>query len=260
MKFQIISDIHLEYYDTLPELNYFFTVSAPNLILAGDICYYKHPNFKIFFKKVSKLFDNVLFIPGNHDYYAHNNLPDISFDDIDSVMKNILSDFKNVYFIQENTIEFDNTIILGTTLWCKTNRSNKDKDIKLLTNEYYIRTKNKYSPSYKHLKELNTRQYIWLSDKIKHLYTSKNIIVVTHYLPSDKCIHKNYKNNPYNDLYYTDCEDLMKYADIWIAGHTHNPFFGNINNCQIFVNPRGDPEENTGYNKKLTINNHKAHL
>ena len=40
----------LEYYDKLPDLNYFFTVSAPNLILAGDICYYNHPNFIIFFK------------------------------------------------------------------------------------------------------------------------------------------------------------------------------------------------------------------
>jgi len=260
MKFQIISDIHLEYYDTLPELNYFFTVSAPNLILAGDICYYKHPNFMIFFKKVSKLYNNVLFIPGNHDYYAYNNLPDISFDEIDSIMKNLLSSLKNVYFIQENFIEFENTIILGTTLWCKTKRTNYDTDVKLLTNEYYIRFKHKYSPSYSCIKQLNTRQYVWLKEKIKHLYTHKNIIVVTHYLPSIKCINKKYKNSPCNDLYFTDCEDLMKYADIWVAGHTHDPFIGNINNCQIFVNPRGDPEENTGYNRQQIINTYKAHL
>ena len=37
MKFQIISDIHLEYYDTLPNIDDFFTVAAPNLILAGDV-------------------------------------------------------------------------------------------------------------------------------------------------------------------------------------------------------------------------------
>ena len=52
----------------------------------------------------------------------------------------------------------------------------------------------------------------------------------------------------------------MKYANIWIAGHTHDPFIGNINNCQVFVNPGGDPEENTGYNKQLTINTNKAQL
>ena len=45
MKFQIISNIHLEYYDTLPNLKNLINISAPNLILAGDICYYEHPNF-----------------------------------------------------------------------------------------------------------------------------------------------------------------------------------------------------------------------
>lgn len=260
MKFQIISDIHLEYYDTLPELNYFFTVSAPNLILAGDICYYNHPNFVIFFKKVSKLFNKVFFIPGNHDYFAYNNIPDISFDEIDSIMKHLLSCFKNVYFIQENIIELENTIILGTTLWCKTKRTDNDIDVKLLTNDYYIQTKNKYCPSYKYTNELNTRQYIWLKNKIKHLYTHKNILVITHYLPSKKCIHQKYKNDPYNDMYFTDCEDLMKYADIWIAGHTHDPFIGNINNCQVFVNPIGKLDEITGYDKQLIINTYKSHL
>ena len=260
MKFQIISDIHLEYYNELPELNYFFKVSAPNLILAGDICYYNHHNFMIFFKKVSKLYDNVFFIPGNHDYYAYNKIPDIHFDEIDFVMKSNLSCFKNVHFIQEDSIEFENTIIFGTTLWCKTTKTNDDVNVKLLTNEYYIKTKHKYAPSYKYVKELNTRQYNWLRNSIKNLYTHKNIIVVTHYLPSKKCINKKYKNDPYNDMYFTDCEDIMKYANIWIAGHTHNPFISNINNCQVFVNPGGDPEENTGYDKQLTINTHKAHL
>ena len=260
MKFQIISDIHLEYYNELPDLNYFFKVSAPNLILAGDICYYNHHNFMIFFKIVSKLYDNVFFIPGNHDYYAYNKIPDIHFDEIDFVMKSNLSCFKNVYFIQENFIEFDNTIIFGTTLWCKTTKTNDDTNVKLLTNEYYIKTKHKYSPSYKHIKTLNTRQYNWLRNSIKNLYTHKNIIVVTHYLPSKKCINQKYKNDPYNDMYFTDCEDIMKYVNVWIAGHTHDPFISNINNCQVFVNPGGDPEENTGYDKQLTINTYKAHL
>ena len=260
MKFQIISDIHLEYYDKLPELNYFFTVSAHNLILAGDICYYQHPNFMIYFNKVSKLFDNVFFIPGNHDYYAYNHIPDISFDEIDFTMKNNLSIFKNVHFIQENIIELDNCIILGTTLWCKTKRTIKDKDVTLLTNEYYIKTKHKYSPSYTHIKELNTRQYNWLKDNISHLYTNKTVIVITHYLPSKKCIADKYKNNTYNDLYFTNCENIMKYADVWIAGHTHNPFISSINNCHIFINPRGDPEENTGYDKQFIFNTHRAHL
>ena len=37
-------------------------------------------------------------------------------------------------------------------------------------------------------------------------------------------------------------------------------FIGKINNCPIFVNPKGDPRETTGYNKKLVIETYKSHL
>ncbi len=79
-------------------------------------------------------------------------------------------------------------------------------------------------------------------------------------MPSKNCIADKYKNNTYNDLYFTNCENIMKYADVWIAGHTHNPFISSINNCHIFINPRGDPEENTGYDKQFIFNTHRAHL
>ena len=42
MKFQLISDLHLENYKELPKIRDLFTPLAPNLILAGDICFIKH--------------------------------------------------------------------------------------------------------------------------------------------------------------------------------------------------------------------------
>ena len=260
MKFQIISDIHLEYYDILPKLNYFINISAPNLILAGDICYYKHPNFLTFFKIVSRAFENVFFVPGNHDYYAHNNIPEISFEQIDYTMKQQLSQFNNVYFIQNEIIEFDNVIILGNTLWCRSNRTIYDPRVKLLTNQHYIKFGHKFMPSFNSIKKTNNIHYNWLYNILSHIKTNKKIMVITHYLPSKKCIHKKYDKDKMNELYFTNCEELMKFADIWISGHTHDPFIGKINNCPIFVNPRGDPKETTGYNKSLTISTYKSHL
>ena len=58
MKFQIISDLHLEYYYELPDINKIFKKAAPNLILSGDVIF-KHPNFLNFsqkFKIISKHF------------------------------------------------------------------------------------------------------------------------------------------------------------------------------------------------------------
>ena len=42
---QVLSDIHLEYYDNYPGLTYFIEPKTNILILAGDICYYKHKHF-----------------------------------------------------------------------------------------------------------------------------------------------------------------------------------------------------------------------
>ena len=264
MKFQIISDIHLEYYDVLPNIDEFFTVEAPNLILAGDICYYKHPNFMLFFDKISKLYEHIFFVPGNHDYYSYYDIPDINFEQIDFIMEENLKIFKNVHFIQNSIFEIDNNIILGTTLWCRTQRTDTDIGIKIIPSEFYIITESdKYSPTYRHLKLLNTKQYNWLKDTLKGIHlTQKNIIVVTHYLPSKKCIHNKYKNSPCNDLYFTDCEELLPFCNCWVAGHTHDPFIGKINGCDVFVNPRGDPDEITPYDKKLVVETYtpQAHL
>ena len=260
MKFQIISDLHLEYYNTMPEINYFFDISAPNIILAGDICYYKHPNFMLFFDKVSKLYEKVLFVPGNHEYYAYNKLPECGFDQIDFVMEENLKKFKNVYFIQNSIFEFDDNIILGNTLWFKSDRTIMDDDVRIINNEFYIHFKHKFMPSFKSVKKVNTFHYNWLKNTLNGIQnTSKNIIVITHYLPSKKCIHKKYKKTDYNDLYFTNCEDLLPLANCWIAGHTHEPFMDIINDCNIFVNPRGDPKETTGYDKNLVLSSRCSH-
>ena len=251
--FQIISDIHLEYYDELPDITTIFQISAPNLILAGDICYYKHKNFIPFFDLVNKLYTNVFFVPGNHDYYSYNNIPESDFDEIDFIIEENLKPFKNVHFIQNSIFELNNTIILGNTLWCKTDRNIKDPNIKLLTNPYYIKFGKKYMPSLHSIKKTNYIQYNWLKNTLKNINHNKKIIVITHYLPSKKCIHKKWRNSQYNDLYFTNCEDIMKFADVWVSGHTHNKFTGHINNCSVFVNPRGDPDEITNYNKKLVF-------
>ena len=77
------------------------------------------------------------------------------------------------------------------------------------------------------------------------------------------CIADKYKNNTYNDLYFTNCENLLPLTNCWISGHTHDPFIGKINDCNVFVNPRGDPGEITHYDKNLVVESNiiiPAHL
>lgn len=255
MKFQIISDLHLEYYYELPDINKIFKKAAPNLILTGDVCYFKHPNFLKFFTEVSKLYQYIFYIPGNHEYYAHYEIPDISYSEIDFLIQEKLKHFKNIFFLQKNYIDIGNIIIGGTTMWCKTDKDPiHSPDCKLLENAYFMKIRNKYIPVMSKIKKINKDQTNWLKDFIKIAKEKqKKIIVLTHYLPSINCINEKYKTSPLNEYYYTPCDDLFESVDYWIAGHTHTPIDIEQDNCRIIINPVGTPEESNKYNKSLVI-------
>jgi PAS domain S-box-containing protein len=64
--FQYISDIHLEYLTTIPNIK----KTTDNLCLVGDI---GHPGtflFNKFLKKCSEMYKNVFLVYGNHEYYS----------------------------------------------------------------------------------------------------------------------------------------------------------------------------------------------
>ena len=256
MKFQIISDLHLEYYNVLPDITKIFKKAAPNLILTGDVCYFKHPNFLKFFIEVSKNYDKIFYIPGNHEYYAYYEIPDISYSEIDYIIEEKLKYLKNVFFLQKRYIEFDNIIIGGATMWCKTDKDPiNSPDCKLLENDYFMKIRNKYIPIMSKIKKINNDQTIWLKDFIKIANEkNKKVIVLTHYLPSIKCINEKYKTSHLNEYYYTPCDDLFRSVDYWIAGHTHTGIDIIEDGCRIIINPVGIPHESNTYNKALVIN------
>ena len=255
MKFQIISDLHLEYYYELPDINKIFEIAAPNLILTGDICYFKHPNFLKFFVEVSKNYDKIFYIPGNHEYYAYYEIPDISYSEIDFLIKEKLKHFKNVYFLQKNYIEIGDIIIGGTTMWCKTDKDPiNSPDCKLLENPYFMQIRNKYMPIMSKIKKINKEQTNWLKDFIKIANEkNKKVVVLTHYLPSIKCINEKYRSSPSNEYYYTPCDHLFESVDYWIAGHTHTSKDILEDGCRIIINPVGTINESNIYNKSLVI-------
>src|SRR5581483_308437 len=73
MNIQYCSDLHLELRDPFPSI----VPSAPILFLAGDICslYGKHIlKYYIFLRWISKKFERVFIVLGNHEYY-HSSIP-----------------------------------------------------------------------------------------------------------------------------------------------------------------------------------------
>ena len=250
MKIQLLSDIHLEYYDNYPGIEFFIEPFSPILILAGDICYYKHPHFLEFFKEVSLRFEYIVFVPGNHEYYMKSTI-DLnfeSFEKADIEMKEKLQRFKNVYFLQKDTLVINNTKIIGSTLWYENFEKDKLNSISPTQNDKFILYDNHLMPHPTPIDVINKDHYNWLKEELtydKGYYT----IVITHYLPSYKCIAEQYKNSSDNFLFVTDCEKMFKDVNYWFYGHTHIGKKSIINNTIVLSNPFGLPREQYLYKR-----------
>jgi len=252
MKFQLVSDLHLEKYDKLPSFNKLIEPKAPNLILAGDICFVKHPNFKPFFQELSKHFIQIFFVPGNHEYYDtqyHYN----SLAEIELIIKDKLSHLSNIIVLQKKFKNLgSNIVIIGATLWSYLSQKDMIEPMKLLTETNFILYKKKLMLHPNITNDVHLKHKQWLNDTLDSL-KGKRIIVVTHYLPSKRCIARKYKYDTFIKSYYSNCDHLVKKATIWCAGHTHIPMKKILGKVPVYINSCGYLWETNHYKKDFVF-------
>lgn len=73
MIIQIASDLHLNHQES-DKVEEYIVPKGDVLVLAGDIGnLHRYDQLFTFLQKVSELFQYVLYVPGNHEYYRVNN-------------------------------------------------------------------------------------------------------------------------------------------------------------------------------------------
>jgi hypothetical protein len=111
MLFQFCSDLHLEFPENAAFLRQNpIRASSPVLILGGDILPFPQMHhFNWFFDSISGEFDQVYWIPGNHEYY---------FDDA-SARSGAFQEFirPNVLLCNQHSLELNGYKLLLCTLW-----------------------------------------------------------------------------------------------------------------------------------------------
>ena len=242
---QFISDIHLEFYKTKINIKKFLTPCAPNLAILGDLGYPHSEHFADFLQQASINYQKVFFVAGNHEYYANSNKDRPTMKEIDIKIKEVCNNYNNIFYLNNDEHMLnDNTIILGTTLWSHI-PDNKKRKIKNSMNDYLqIYTNYNIHLTVEDSNHLHEKAVRWLKNKIDQ-YHDKNVIVLSHHLPSFQLIDKSYEGSEINYAFATDLEYLMKCnVKYWLAGHTHFPAHIKINQCQCLVNPLGYPGEN----------------
>lgn len=248
MNFHIISDIHLEfrYYSMKSHINKNNRNGIPeneeiNLILAGDIGYPEQQTFKDFIESVSKLYDNVFVIAGNHEYYKKD------IDDTKKLLKEVYDTYENIYFLDNQVVVHNDVHIIGSTLWSYVDE--KDPARKYPINDYnYIKnfTIDESNRLYKECKE-------FLETSIsKSNQEAKNCIVITHHIPSFSLIDPMYKDGEINSYFASNCDDLIKKPiKLWVYGHTHLKANHNVSEVELICNPKGYPSELSKYSKTI---------
>lgn len=237
MKLQIISDLHFEWLspkEIYIEIKKIAAHQSDNdkadvLIIAGDLCSYR--NIWWILNEFSKYYEHVVYVNGNHELYGTHI-------DVVREQRNRKDDHKindNVHWLDNTKVVLNGFEFIGCTLWFPDLPGNRElsrrwSDFKAI---------------------LNFRDYVYKENTISQEFLKQNMnensIVVTHYLPSWKSVHKKYEGDPYNVFFVCGMEELIKEKNpsIVFHGHTHEHFEYLINKTQIISNPKGYPNEAT---------------
>lgn len=237
MKIHLVSDLHLEMSKDYP--TYLLKVDCNVLILAGDIGAPFTSKYKNFINLCSDTFEHVILVAGNHEYYNKKH----TIDEINKQIELVVSEYSNVYFLQQKSVIIDNVRFVGCTLW-----SNPLNDVGL-TNDF-TRINGLDEIKYK---QLHYSDRVWLTNVLQDKYEGKTV-VVTHYVPSFQLLDSKYTDIIMNSYYASNLESLMEKVSYWFCGHTHTSVNKIINNCNCVINPYGYPFEiDTGFCNKLVI-------
>jgi Icc-related predicted phosphoesterase len=214
VRVQYCSDLHLEFeqnskYLTTNPLK----VCGDILILAGDIVPL-HDEFlnDSFFSFISQNFNQVFWVPGNHEYY-YKNISDynISFN---------IQIHNNINIVNNIVLQYEGIQFIFSTLWSRISRGN-EKNIEQSVSDFEcISNRNK---------KFTTADFNKLHDESlsfirQSLNGGKNkTVVVTHHLPSDLCDSPVHSTSPINEAFCVDLTDYIKgsNANFWIYGHSH---------------------------------------
>lgn len=255
---RIASDLHLEWrreeYSSEKILPYDERDTSSFLILAGDIGSGKP--LKKFLEEVSHRFERTIYIPGNHEYYGSQG-----YDKANSAMIKAFAEIPTLDFAIGETrfaLWGDFTYIF-TTMWTDCDKGDPlaiqaiqqgMSDFRAIPNFSATKTIRLHEKAKKEIES-----FLKLSESI-----GKKSIVITHHMPSHALIRPKYKQPGWDEInggFAAHCDDLIGNSwspALWIFGHTHDKINETLGNTLFVSNPRGYPNEPTGFEERDFIN------
>jgi hypothetical protein len=280
MKIRVVSDVHTEFmardmhkidkivlHDVLPPLP---DDASTTLVLCGDIGSMHKPKcLEAFLGHVAGRFEEVLYIPGNHEPYGGEITTYLD------IIQTMTTQWKNVTASDKLVCGFpkedgDYLDMVGCTLWTDMGNMGRygtgphvSRDEGCIfecgrgMNDYRVIGNGKPHPNdwpieVSHTLAINVEHQAHLEEHV-----TEGSVVFTHHAPSFKSVHEKYVGNIMNGAYANNLDDfiLEREPKLWLHGHMHDPVDYMIGKTRVLSNPMGYPGERgvSGYRKDLVL-------
>ena len=268
MKYFVMSDIHIDFFVVKQSKDYNDVVKyyesfydqcmepADAVLIAGDIAndYYNQVNF---LKFLTTKYEQVYTVFGNHDFgvghtFGNGNPTKYSEERLDLVCREFLND-PHVHIL--STPELVNGIG-GTMGMCDFSYlpsiSNKEWAINRWQHWYDGKAWHTKKSAWRTAYMVNPVAILdWQSDILMKIVEQQPRIILTHFIPVQAGIAREYENDACTTYFYFDGKEYFEKLDHetwWFCGHVHNKFLADYVNSKgvtihIAALPSGYPEE-----------------
>jgi len=259
LKFDLISDLHKDFWNENEQVNWDGIGTSLVACILGDIS----SDINIAYKTIvdiSKHYKYTIFVDGNHE---HNN--QCGFQERNQQLKNELSKYQNIVYLNRSAIVIDGTAFVGANGWWTFDFMEPD-----VTREeayWYFLTNNIYSEPFMHEVHQTAIDDAKIMSEIVTKLTNdssvREIVLLTHTSPSKEFMDfRNFSSN--HPAYFSKCGnsnlkrilkfDRSKKIKVWCFGHVHQEFDEIVKNIRYLCHPRGrkdDCPENLFYYPKM---------
>lgn len=90
---------------------------ASVLALLGDIGAPATPGYRSLIAWAAGMYDHVLVVAGNHEYYQERNQKRRTMAQLNAKMQEVCAEIPNAYFLEHGVVEIEGVTFLGAALW-----------------------------------------------------------------------------------------------------------------------------------------------
>jgi predicted phosphohydrolase len=238
-----LSDTHLEHrVRPVPHSAQLTESAQPEgktaMALLGDIGWTHEESYWDFVRQCSGLYDYVLILLGNHEYY-NNYIQELPTEFRQELHRRCLS---NVYFLENETLEFDNVVFWGSTLWTR-----PSWDIfQIMNDRAFIRDKSTPNQqlSISTIHTMHHRAVQSLRQELAAPIPQKPYVLLTHHGPLAECNGTAFHHSKRISAYVNQLDEHFRPPVVaWLYGHTHQNMTFHKNNILVSTNAFGYPRE-----------------